>query len=180
MRRWLKVLYFVSCSPVEEDTSLPESSIAPIVRPGITRMAAHTCAASAQIVRCYIVMSSLIVHVATTPYATQNAGKGELEFCLSILYHLTSCSSNVQFHWSDIIFKSGSLWWDIVSLWVLSLWMIMFRHPAWISNYIHYKDGGEITYPFQNLNVCTVEVRELISNFISHFTVHVIIYPYLD
>ena len=30
--------------------------------------------------------------------------------------------------------------------------------PAWISNYIHYKEWGEITYPFLNFNGVTVEV----------------------
>ena len=30
--------------------------------------------------------------------------------------------------------------------------------PAWISNYIHYKEWGEITYPFLNFNGCTIEV----------------------
>ena len=30
--------------------------------------------------------------------------------------------------------------------------------PAWISNYIHYKQWHEITYPFLNFNGCTVEV----------------------
>ena len=29
---------------------------------------------------------------------------------------------------------------------------------AWISNYSHYNMWGEITYPFLNFNVCTVEV----------------------
>ena len=27
----------------------------------------------------------------------------------------------------------------------------------WISNYIHYKVWGEITYPFLNINDCTVK-----------------------
>ena len=30
--------------------------------------------------------------------------------------------------------------------------------PAWISNYIHYDVWDEITYPFLNFNVATVEV----------------------
>ena len=30
--------------------------------------------------------------------------------------------------------------------------------PAWISNYIHYEVWVEITYPFLNFNVATVEV----------------------
>ena len=37
----------------------------------------------------------------------------------------------------------------------------------------------EITYPFPNFNDTAVEVWEWISNFILHFTVHVITYPCL-
>ena len=36
----------------------------------------------------------------------------------------------------------------------------------------------EITYLFPNFNGATVEVWEWISNFISHFIGHVIVYPY--
>ena len=35
----------------------------------------------------------------------------------------------------------------------------------------------EITFPFQNLSSETIEVMEWISNFIPHFTGHVITYP---
>ena len=49
--------------------------------------------------------------------------------------------------------------------------------PAWISNYIHYKVWDEITYPFPNANGGTVEVWEWMSNFMPHFTGHVIAYP---
>ena len=38
----------------------------------------------------------------------------------------------------------------------------------------------EITYPFANINGCTIEVWEWISNFIPHFTRHVTTYPYQD
>ena len=48
-----------------------------------------------------------------------------------------------------------------------------------ICNYIHYKVWDEITYPFLNFNGATVEVKELINNFISHFTGLVITYPML-
>ena len=48
---------------------------------------------------------------------------------------------------------------------------------AWISNYIHHRMWDEIIFPFPNFNGCTVEVWEWISNFISYFTGHVIIYP---
>ena len=51
---------------------------------------------------------------------------------------------------------------------------------AWISNYIHYKVWYEITYPFLNFNGANVEVKEWISNSISHFTGCVITYPCWD
>ena len=50
--------------------------------------------------------------------------------------------------------------------------------PAWISNYIHFTVGNEITYPFSNFNSATVEVWEWISNFIPHISAHsMITYP---
>ena len=42
-------------------------------------------------------------------------------------------------------------------------------------NYIHYNVWDEITYPFLNFNGATVEVYEWMSNFIPHFTGHVVI-----
>ena len=57
------------------------------------------------------------------------------------------------------------------------------RHPifrqAWLNNYIHYEMWDKITYPFSNFKGATVEVCECISNFSSHFIVHVITYPCL-
>ena len=38
----------------------------------------------------------------------------------------------------------------------------------------------EITHSFLNINGATVEVHELISNFIPHNLMDVITYPYLD
>ena len=35
----------------------------------------------------------------------------------------------------------------------------------------------EINYPFPNVNGCTVQVWEWISNFITHFIMYIIIYP---
>ena len=52
--------------------------------------------------------------------------------------------------------------------------------PAWISNYIHYDVGDEITYPFLNFDSATVEVKKVISDFIPRFTRHVITYPCWD
>ena len=46
--------------------------------------------------------------------------------------------------------------------------------PAWISNYIHFKMWDEITYPFPNFNCAAIELWEWLSNFIPHFTGHVI------
>ena len=52
--------------------------------------------------------------------------------------------------------------------------------PTWISNYTHYNVRDKITYLFANLNGCTVEFLEWISNFIPHFTGYVITYPCWD
>ena len=49
--------------------------------------------------------------------------------------------------------------------------------PAWISNHMFSNEWDEITYPFPNVNDCTVEVLEWIGNFIPLFTKHVIAYP---
>ena len=46
-----------------------------------------------------------------------------------------------------------------------------------MSNYIHYKVTDKITYPFPHFNRAAVEVWEGISNFIPHFTGHLIKSP---
>ena len=51
---------------------------------------------------------------------------------------------------------------------------------TWISSSIWYKMWIEITYPFSNFKGATVEVWEWISNFIPHFSWHVIACPYWD
>ena len=51
-------------------------------------------------------------------------------------------------------------------------WHGLTSTPAWISNYIHYKVWGEITYPFPNSSGLTFEVRVWINNIIPHFTGH--------
>ena len=49
--------------------------------------------------------------------------------------------------------------------------------PAWLSNDIHHKMWDEITNPFPNFNVRTVECCEWTSNFIPHLTVYLITFP---
>ena len=49
--------------------------------------------------------------------------------------------------------------------------------PTWISNHIPRKVWNEITYPFPNFNGATVEFREWINNFISHFVMDLITSP---
>ena len=51
---------------------------------------------------------------------------------------------------------------------------------TWLSNYIHYNMWNKITYPFPNFNSTVIEVWKLISNFIPHFTGHVVTYPCWD
>ena len=58
----------------------------------------------------------------------------------------------------------------------LSTWF----NPSMISNYNHYKEWDEITYPFPNFNSDTVEVWERIGDFILHFTRYEISYPCWD
>ena len=62
------------------------------------------------------------------------------------------------------------------------IWGPFYKHGlkstlAWINKYIHYKMWNEISYPVSNLNGCTVEVWEWISDFIPHLTVHLITHP---
>ena len=50
-----------------------------------------------------------------------------------------------------------------------------------MDKYMHYDDvWDEITYPIPNFNGAAVEVWEWISNFIPHFTGHLITYPCWD
>ena len=48
------------------------------------------------------------------------------------------------------------------------------------SNHMARKVWDEITYPFPTFKICIVEVWEWISNFIPHFMIGVISYPYWD
>ena len=43
-----------------------------------------------------------------------------------------------------------------------------------MSNHIHYNVRDEIIYSLPNINGCTVEVCEWISNFILHFTAFIV------
>ena len=53
-------------------------------------------------------------------------------------------------------------------------------NSSMISNYFYYKVWDEITCPFPNFNGCTVDVWDRFSNFIRHFTGHVITFPCWD
>ena len=48
---------------------------------------------------------------------------------------------------------------------------------TWISNHMPSKVWDEITYPFSNFNVATVEVWELITNYAPQFIMDVLTYP---
>ena len=61
----------------------------------------------------------------------------------------------------------------------LSLTWINFD-PNMDKNYMPSKVWNEITYPFQNVNGCNVEVWELLSNFTQHFIMDVITYQCWD
>ena len=49
---------------------------------------------------------------------------------------------------------------------------------AWLSNHMPSKVWGETIHLFPNFNGATIEVEEWIDNFIPHFILDVIIYPY--
>ena len=65
---------------------------------------------------------------------------------------------------------------DIKSLGTLLLTWFDFN-PAWIRNHMSSKVWDQIIHPFPNFNSATVDVWELISNFIPHFIMDVINYP---
>ena len=67
-------------------------------------------------------------------------------------------------------------WWLFCPLLLICFNLI----PAWISNYVHDKVWNEMTYTLPNFSGCTVEVWEWISNFIPHFTGHMIAYSCWD
>ena len=52
--------------------------------------------------------------------------------------------------------------------------------PAWISNHTTSEVGDDMSYQNQNVNGCTDEVWELISNFIPYLITNVIIRPRWD
>ena len=67
----------------------------------------------------------------------------------------------------------------VVTTWPCAQWWVLGPFlPTWISNYAHHKVWDEITCLFPNFNGCIVEVWERPSNFIPHFTVYVITYPW--
>ena len=51
---------------------------------------------------------------------------------------------------------------------------------GWISYYIHYKVWYATTNPLANFHGAIVEVRKSVSNFILHFTGHVVTYACWD
>ena len=51
---------------------------------------------------------------------------------------------------------------------------------AWICNYMPSIVWEEITYPFTNFNVYTIEVAKGMRNFIPYFAINVIDYPCYD
>ena len=87
----------------------------------------------------------------------------------------------------QLVHISGILNWHIES------WCPFYKHKltliaAWVNNYIHYQVWDEITYPIPKLDGCTTvplkfgngisDFWEKISDLISHFSGHVITYPY--
>ena len=64
--------------------------------------------------------------------------------------------------------------WKILCVCFILSWGPFHQHEltsisAWISHYMPNKVCDEVTYPFPNFNGCSIEVWELINNFIPHF-----------
>ena len=73
-----------------------------------------------------------------------------------------------------------AIWWDITPTSRPHYWHKITIILAGITYHIHHKILGEITYAFPNFNDATVDVWQLVSNFIPHFTGHVVTYPCWD
>ena len=99
-------------------------------------------------------------------FSISDTSRCRLREYLAIAYCINFC----VFGW----YKSNE------TIWASFYWHGLTLTRAGISNYIHYKVWGEITNPFLHFDGSTVEVWEWISNFIPHFTGHVITYPCWD
>ena len=53
-------------------------------------------------------------------------------------------------------------------------------YPSMDTWFIHYKVWDKITHPFPNVHGSTVQVCEWINNFIPHFIMHAITYPWWE
>ena len=92
------------------------------------------------------------------------------------LNELTLCRSKLHGNTENILLVSVKEKFSWGPFYYLGLTLIQ----AMISNHIHYSVWDEITYAFPNFNGGIVEVWESKSNFIPHFTRHVITYPFWD
>ena len=120
-----------------------------------------------------IVKITLSCHVCPTFYASCNKW-----FVIPVLKGHCSKNNGCNHILVWIHFTQGtSCCHDISSLSIL-------YECIWVNRGIYKEQqvllGPEITYPFPNFNDTTVEVKELISNLIPHFTGHVITYPCWD
>ena len=89
-----------------------------------------------------------------------------------IVWHLNSWISfqTVLTCLTAHIYLTALLWWYLSNKDLVT---------TWISYYIYYDVWVKITYSFPKFNGATVEVWEWLSNFIPHFTWHVVTYPCL-
>ena len=116
-----------------------------------------------------------------------------------LVYPQHRISKGVADYLSEVSQSSKAEWWIYFVLW-LGLWEFwpwpwksnqiqykgpFYHHgltliPAWINNHMPRKMWAEITYPFPNLNGCTVEFWELTTNFIPPFIMDPITHPCWD
>ena len=76
------------------------------------------------------------------------------------------------------LFDDVIMFFTIDATWGSFYWHGLTLFPAWIINHMPSKVWNEITHLFPNFNGAVVGVWEWISNFIIHFMMDVITYPY--
>ena len=102
----------------------------------------------------------------------------------SILGHYNHSETNHNQHWNDctniqnvhivndaswLIHSTGYFLRLVLSTLITFTYTLLILILAWISDYMPGKTWNEITCPFPNFHGWTVEVWELITNFIPHF-----------
>ena len=102
----------------------------------------------------------LAVFMGVQPLGMQQNLEAANKMCSLCKRSVTENVNHVLFECTSLIACRTAEWTTVVR----SITLI----PAWISNYIHYNVWDEITYPFPNFNICTVEVCKCVCN-LTHY-----------